>query len=297
MNSMYSRTIAALAIATVLFSLVGVFVKLIHLPSSGIALGRAVTALIALLGFLAIRRKPLFSLRKPTDLLPLCLLGVLMSGNWFFYFAAIKASTVAVAVISLFTYPLITALIEPVLLRQRFRIIDCIGAAAVIAGVMLVVPRFRITDSTALGALFGMISAISLALCNVLNKKLVVRYSSIEMMAYQFLVATILFLPAGPALMKPIPIVEVMYLALLGAALTTFSLFLFINSFKYLAASTTGIFTSLQPFITVGFAYVLLHEVPTIRTIIGGLIICSTVVLVGVQAKKQNIEYQAPNVQ
>jgi drug/metabolite transporter (DMT)-like permease len=270
----------------VLFSLVGVFVKLIHLPSAGIALGRAVVALIALLGFLMVRRKPLFELRKPADLLPLCLLGVLMSGNWFFYFAAIKASTVAVAVISLFTYPLITALIEPALLRQRCRIVDCVGAVVIVAGVMLVVPRFRITDSTALGALFGVISALSLALCNVLNKKLVVRYSSIEMMAYQFMVAAILFLPALPALMKPIPAVEVLYLVLLGAVLTTFSLFLFINSFRYLAASTAGILTSLQPFITVGFAYLLLQEIPTIRTILGGLIICSTVVLVGAQARK-----------
>jgi len=283
---MFSRTAAALAVATVLFSLVGVFVKLIHLPSAGIALGRAVVALIALLGFLMVRRKPLFELRKPADLLPLCLLGVLMSGNWFFYFAAIKASTVAVAVISLFTYPLITALIEPALLRQRCRIVDCVGAVVIVAGVMLVVPRFRITDSTALGALFGVISALSLALCNVLNKKLVVRYSSIEMMAYQFMVAAILFLPALPALMKPIPAVEVLYLVLLGAVLTTFSLFLFINSFRYLAASTAGILTSLQPFITVGFAYLLLQEIPTIRTILGGLIICSTVVLVGAQARK-----------
>jgi drug/metabolite transporter (DMT)-like permease len=291
---MFSRTTAALAVATVLFSLVGVFVKLIHLPSAGIALGRAVVALIALLGFLMVRRRPLFALRKPADLLPLCLLGVLMAGNWFFYFAAIKASTVAVAVISLFTYPLITALIEPVLLRQRYRIVDCVGAVVIVAGVMLVVPRFSITDSTALGALFGVISALSLALCNVVNKKLVVRYSSIEMMAYQFMVAAILFLPAFPALMKPMPVVEVVYLALLGAVLTTFSLFLFINSFKYLAASTAGILTSLQPFITVGFAYLLLNEIPTIRTILGGLIICSTVVLVGAQARKDGLPSALP---
>ena len=54
------------------------------------------------------------------DLLKMILGGILMGGHWITYFYSLQYSSVAIALLSLFTYPVITAFLEPILFKIKF---------------------------------------------------------------------------------------------------------------------------------------------------------------------------------
>jgi len=288
---MNTKSIISLSLSTLLYACVGPVVKTIPLDAGIIVLGRAICASLAVSCIMLTAGIHPFRDLSLRHIGLFVVMGLLMSGNWYLYFLAIKVSTVAVAVLALFTYPLITALLEPLLLKGRVQVIDIIGALFVVAGVSLIVPRFTITNTTTQGALLGVVSGMCFAIYSILNRKAVVNNSVRVMMFYQFTTAAIFFtiagIPAMPVKTDPITILKII---LLGAVLTTFAQILFVNTLKYVPASTASIFSSLQPLLTVLLAIVLIHEIPGVRTIIGGSIICTTVVLVTIlHLKKKGV--------
>ncbi len=271
-----------LSAATLLFSLVGLVAKVVSLPSATLTFGRALFAVAAVLILAILSRNNLFRLRSRADLWPLLVCGLFMSGNWFFYIAAIKVSTVSVAVIALFTYPFITSLLEPLFFREPYKPSAVFGGVCVFAGVMLIVPRFELSDTTVQGVMLGVLSALSFSFRNIFSRKMVARYTGIQVMSYQFLVALVLFAPALFLENASWSIRDVGYLALLGGVLTTFSLVLFTSALKRLSSAIASVFLLLQPVVTIILAFLLLHETPTARTVIGGAIVSATVITVSV---------------
>lgn len=274
------RHLALLNLATLLFSLIGVLVKTIPLPTGQVVFGRALSGLAVILIVLAIQGQNPLKLRRGRDLWGMLAVGLLLSGNWFFYFKSIQISSVAVAVISLFTYPLITALVEPLVFGERYRWVDVVGAVLVIVGVALVVPEFSLQNATTLGVVYGIIAAASISLCNIFSRKIVAGCPTLVMMAYQFAVAAVIFsafwFVDPPALDAP----TAGKLVLLGAGLTAAAFLLFFHSLRHFSTSTASVIVSLQPLETVLLAWLLLGDRPAASTLTGGAIITATVLMV-----------------
>lgn len=264
--------------ATWLFSFVGLFAKLIPLSPGRISLGRAVFA-FASMGLYLLWKKGLPGMGlSRQEFRPVVVLGLLMCGNWYFYFRSIQASTVAVGVLSLFTYPLLTTLLEPLFFKERYRPVDVLTGMLVVAGVFLIVPEIHWRNTMAQGVAFGLLAALSLALRNILSRGMVARRDASVLMLWQFGVAALFFLPS---LLSSEPIRldahNLLLFLAVGAGFTTLSQTLFISSLKSLSTSFASILVSLQPVYTILLAFLILHEVPTMNTVFGGALILAAV--------------------
>ena len=97
----------------------GALARYISLPVIVIIGLRAILALVLLLLYCKFRR---ISLRAEKRHLPAILTsGFLMGLHWITYFYSLKLSNVAIGMISLFTYPILTAFLEPLLLKTKLQ--------------------------------------------------------------------------------------------------------------------------------------------------------------------------------
>lgn len=275
-------TYVCIAAATIGFSLNGVFGGLLEFSSGVISWGRGVSASIGLFLFLRVKGEDLLVFHNREDIAKMVLLGLFMSGNWYLFYVAIKASSVAIAVVSLFTYPFITSILEPFFFYEQFRIIDLVGALFVLTGIWLISPGFRLNSSSTWGILWGMLSGLCFSLRNLLSRKLLKGYSSSEMSLYQFMVAGVVFSPFLLFNSTPFTVRNAGILFVFGAVITTLSFVLFTWSLRRITASLASILLSTQPVVTVALNYLIVGEVPTERTILGGAIISVSVILVSV---------------
>lgn len=266
--------LACTNLAVILFGLAGVLGKLSGLPAPLIVLGRVVIASLALM--IVVRWLHLYTRPHATrEAVVLLAQGVLLAIHWTTFFQAINVSSVAVGLLAFSSFPLFTVVFEPILLRQRPNLTQLLGALAIIPGIYLLVPVFDVTDSATVGVLWGLVSGMTFALLSVLNRWLARSYSSLVISLYQETVAAVVLLPAliwFPAvqLLGPQPLIA---LVCLGLFCTAFAHTLFIEGLKSITAQLASLVASLEPVWGVMFAFAFLHEIPTIRTLLGGTII------------------------
>ncbi|HOI56472.1 MAG TPA: DMT family transporter [Phycisphaerae bacterium] len=266
-----------LNVAVLLWGGTAVFAKLIPLPASHITCLRSVVAAVALLAFMAATR---------TRFLPaqgrhygmLLLLGLLMCLHWVTYFQALKVSTAAVAILSMQTYPVLTALVEPPVFGERIRKLDVAVAGMVFVGVAVMVPQISLSHATTQGILLGIVSGTFFMCRNLITRKYVREYSSSALMFWQVMVTAVLLAPL--VIMKPEGLSAPRTLglvALLGVAFTALPHTLHSASFRHLSGKTIGILGALLPLYGAITGYLVHGETVEPRTALGGAIILACV--------------------
>ncbi|MDW7691992.1 EamA family transporter [Flammeovirgaceae bacterium SG7u.111] len=274
-NSQFKHLIE-LNLATIFLSTSGVLGKLITLSATYTILMRCVVAVILIFLFERVRgNKPVINIKK--DWLFFVKSGVLLGLHWATYFYAIQISSVAVAVLSLFTFPIITTLLEPLFFKTKLSLFNAIGAAMVLVGIFFIIPDFDLSNKTTLGAFSGVFSALCFSVRNLLNKKYVGVYSSSTIMLYQLLVSIILLSPTLYFSDVHISISNAGYLFLLGFITTAVGQTMFVQSLKNFSAATASVITSIQPVYGILMAFLIIEERPAPQVIIGGSMILFTV--------------------
>lgn len=212
--------------------------------------------------------------------------GVLLAGHWVTYFYALQLSNVAVGMLSLFTYPVLTAFLEPILLKSRFEVVHLFMGALVMAGVYFLVPVINFGDQMTQGALFGLLSALIYSLRNLLLKSQVSTTNGSILMFYQVLVTVVLLIPVPIIYRAEAVVSQWPYLLGLAVLTTAVGHTLFLSSFRHFSITTASIISGIQPVYGIIIAFFLLGEVPSGRSIIGGLLIISTVILESLRSLK-----------
>lgn len=182
--------------AVFIFGLTALFSKLIALSALEITLLRSVFAVLALWLFIRSQSESL-KLRSRDDYLIVILLGLLLATHWVTYFHAMQVSSVAVGVIALYTFPVITVFLEPMFHGERPHLQDIISALAVLFGIYLLVPEFALEDSTTQGVLWGVFSALLFALRNIIQGRYFSAYPARHALFYQVIVTIVVLLPFG----------------------------------------------------------------------------------------------------
>jgi drug/metabolite transporter (DMT)-like permease len=273
-----------LNVAVLLFGGTSLFAKLIDLPVPYVIFGRSAIAAAALLIFAVVFRVSI----RPTsrrDFLVLAGLGVLLATHWMTYFQAIRVSTVAVGIISLHTYPVITVLVEPIVDKTRLKAADAALGAAVLIGIIILVPAFSLENALSRGVLWGIGSAFVFTFRNLVVRRYVQRYSGTTLMMYQTAVSALVLLPVvafGGGLSATAS--RWPGLLLLGTIFTALSQSLYASSLKSLSAKTVSIVATLLPLYSAILAAIVLGEIPSVRTIIGGSVVIGAVMLETVRA-------------
>lgn len=267
-----SRSLFEIHLATLLFGLAGLFGKWLIIPAEWIVCGRAAFAGIFL--YLLMRSwKESTALPEGKDRWTFVGLGLLLAFHWVAFFRGIQLSTVAIGLLTYGAFPLFTTLLEPLLLKESWRPDQLLLACLTLIGLYLVIPSFDFQDTYTQGALWGLASGASFALLAIVNRKQVQQYPSRLIALYQNSFAAICLLPFLWMKTGELGIQEWGLLLLLGIVFTGISHTLFINAMKHIRASTASIISNLEPVYGILAALILLQEIPSSRTLIGGALI------------------------
>lgn len=264
-------------VSVFLFGLSGLFGKFLALPATVIVLGRTGFAALAL-GLVLVLGRRSARLSAVKDWLGMALLGALLAFHWVSFFYSIQLATVAVGLLTFSSFPVFVTLLEPLLFRTTWRWRDGAIAALVVLGVALVIPEYRLGSATTLGAIWGLLSGLSFALLQLLNKGYRQRYSAVAIAFYQNLFAWLSLLVVTPLAGLALTTGEVGLLLVLGVLCTALAHTLFIESLAVLRTQTASVISALEPVYGIALAALLLEEVPTLRTLVGGAMVLGTTV-------------------
>lgn len=274
-----NKALLQIHIAVVFFGIAGLFGKFIAVPALVIVLGRAFFASLAIWLGLKLFNQPM-RLENKGGYLALLGLGAILAVHWWSFFYAIQVSTVAVGLVTFSTFPVFTALLEPLYFRESFSRRSMVLAFITFIGVVLVVPEYRWENNIFQGAVWGVVSGLTFSILAILNRKYVRKYSSFVIAFYQDLGASLVLIPLLFFVNFELTQESFWLLVLLGVVFTALSHGMFINGLKSVNAATASIIGSLEPVYGIVGALIMLGEIPSSRTIAGGLIIVGVSVVV-----------------
>ena len=260
--------------AVFLFGFAGLFGKWLPLSPIIIVLGRVFFASIALAIILWIFKIPL-KVTSEIKSFHFPLLGFILAVHWISFFQSIQVSTVAVGLLSFSTYPIFTTLLEPLFFKERIIKFNLFISAVCLLGVFLIIPRFALSNPTFMGVIWGTFSGLTFAVLTVLNRKLTRSHPSLMVALAQNFFATIFLLPFFFLIRPALSIPDTSLLLILGVICTAVAHTLFIDGMKFVKAQTASLVHTLEPVYGIIFALLILSEMPSVRTVMGGVIILS----------------------
>lgn len=276
-----------LAFAILVMSSSGVLGKYIELPVPMIIWMRCVLGAGAVYLFLRFRGDETF-VGRGKDFKLLLVSSIFLGLHWLTYFWSLKFSNVAIGMLSLFTYPVITAIIEPLFFKAKFLWPDMVVAALAFVGVFFLVPDFNLNNGVTLGVALGILSATLYSFRNILLKKTISNHSGNVLMFNQLVIIAIGLLPFmffySPG--EQIKGITSGWHAILLLSFYTTALghTLLVRSFRHFSVTTVSIFTCITPLLGVFQAYLFINEKPTEQVMIGGSIILFSVVIESIRS-------------
>lgn len=261
----------------VIFGTIGLVRRHIDLPSSFIALARAVIGAAFLLGVLMLRReKPdLAMIRK--NALPLLLSGVALGFNWVFLFESYRYTDIATATLCYYMAPILVILASP-LLKEKLSPRKLLCVAVALAGIVLVsgVADSGFRADSVPGILFGLAAALFYACVMLLNKKIDLP-SAYDKTIVQLTAAAVVLIPyvlltedMSAAAFTPM---SVGLLITAGIVHTGIAYALYFGSIGALPAQTAALYSYIDPVLAILASALLLNEPMTPLCSLGAVLI------------------------
>ncbi|MFI0430295.1 DMT family transporter [Mariniflexile sp. HMF6888] len=286
MKNQHSKNLIFLLIATLFGSTSGPLGKFIDIPPPVIIWCRCILGGLFLYAFCYFKKVNL-KIYSKRDFLTILISALFFGAHWITYFYALKLSNVAIGMLSLFTYPMLTALIEPFFIKVKFDPIYIVLSLMVLLGLYILAPEFSLQNSYVEAIIFGVISAFLYALRNIISKKLISRYTGTSIMFYQLVVLTIVLLPAIFFMDTSNILSQFPYIIALGLLTTAIGHTMLVSSFKHFSVSTASIISSTQPIFGIILAFIFLNEMPSLNTFLGGSLILATVIIESVRSRNK----------
>jgi drug/metabolite transporter (DMT)-like permease len=270
-------------ISILLWGLTGVLGRGIELPEGLLVLYRLIIAVVSLLIHIKIVG---YSLIVPTkDKLRMVGVGMLIMCHWLCFYGAIKYANVSITLCMLSSQGMFTALLEPVVMRSRFRWTEVLSSLLAMVGIWLV---FSFERGYTVGIILGLLASFIGAFFNIFNKSLVTRYPPIVVSFYEIgsgLIGLTLLLPMYISYFhctKLVPSTTDWALLLVLAILCTHAtLALSLTALKHLRAFTLNLSINLEPIYGIALAFLFFHENQqlTIGFYLGGALILGSMLL------------------
>lgn len=269
MKNYHRKAILYLVIASILWSIGGLFIKLVNWNPMAIAGARSGIAAIVMLLYL---KKPVMHLGK-TKLLGACTYSSLL----IFFVTANKLTTSANAILLQFTAPIWVVLFSKFFLNEKIKKSDISTIIFVMLGMIL----FFIGDlghGTIIGNFIAILSGISMA-GMVIFLKLIKNGSPVEM---TFLGNIITFIIAVPFFFQSVPSLNnILELLILGVFQLGISYILYTLAVKYVSPIEAILIPILEPLLNPFWVFLFTGEAPGTCAFIGG-----GIVLIAISARE-----------
>jgi drug/metabolite transporter (DMT)-like permease len=256
------KALLQLHLAVFLWGFTGVLGRIITLDQTWLVWYRlliTVTSLWILYFFLKKIRRMSF-----TQVVIIGCIGFLQALHWVCFYGSIKYSNVTIALTCLSTSALFASVIEPVLLRKKFELIEIFLGLFAIAGISIIY-NTHLQFST--GIIIGIISTLLTVVVSVLNKKIVDAYQPEQITLYQLtggFVGLSFLLPLYQYYFPEkhfVPAhIDWLWLTILSWVCTIFTFFLYIRSLKKISAFTMNLTLTLEPVYGIILAFVFFSE-------------------------------------
>ena len=285
MKNSHLKHLLQLNIAMMFISTSGVLGRFIQMPPPLTIWWRSLFAIVCLGVFVWYKKINIVVASK--DKFTILLSGLLMGAHWVTYFYALKVSNVAIAMLSIFTYPIITVFLEPIFFRIKLELKNVLLGLLVLLGIYFLSPTFNLESNQTQGVLFGVASALFYALRNIIMKKKIDNYHGSMLMFYQMIVIALVLSPVLFYYETSPTTNDWFGLAALALFTTTVGHTLFVVSMKHFSIGAASIMSSIQPVFGIVFGIIFLSEIPSKNTLIGGFLIILTVVLKSINNTKK----------
>jgi drug/metabolite transporter (DMT)-like permease len=256
------KSFVFLHVAVLLGGFTGIFGKLITINAAALVWFRVAISAILLYAILKGTRRFKHYGRK--EIIRLSVSGLLPCFFWAFFYASIKYSNVSIGVVCFCLTGFFTAVLNPVVNRQKLAISELLLSALTLAGVSLI---FHFDTTYRTGIILGTISSFFGSLYIMGNEKLVKRYDTRMINYYQLLGATI-----GLGLLMPVYIhyspaqhllpsgADWLYLLMLSLFCTVGLYLLVAEALKDLSAFTVNLSFNLEPVYSILLAMLIFKE-------------------------------------
>ena len=285
MKNQHLKNLLILVLAAFFIGTSGPLGKFIAMPIPLIIWWRSFIGGIAMFLFCKYNKVPFIRFPKK-ERFPFFIAGVFLGAHWITYFLALKMSNVAIGMLSLFTFPVITAFLEPLFGKEKFKPVHVLLGCMILVGIYILAPDLDFENDYVKGILFGLLSAVFYAIRNLITKQYTAKYNESMIMTYQLAIITVVALPALFLYSNNNLATQYPYVLLLALMTTALGHTLFVKSLKNFSAATASIIGSVQPIFGIIIAFLFLNEMPSINTAIGGGLILGTVIVESVLSKK-----------
>lgn len=241
------RNLFILHFTVLIWGFTGILGSLISISSLHLVWYRVLIAAATLFVYqLVIKEKLTISIKQ---ILKFMGVGVLVGLHWVMFFHAIKISTVSVALVSLSSLTLFTAILEPIFNKKKLSPSDIIVGLIIIFGIYLI---FKFEFKYWEGILMGLGAAACASVFSIFNGKMVKSTSPSIITFYEMIGAFIgLSIVLGCTGQFNDSLIlstsDLLYLLLLGSVCTALAYVLGVAVMKELSAFTVALVTNLEP--------------------------------------------------
>ncbi len=265
---MKTKAFALIIAAGVLWGTSGLFVSVISpygITSLQMTALRGVVSFLCMLVYVLMRDRKLLRVRW-TDLLLFAGIGVGIFGTANFYYASMQATSVATAVVLMYTAPVYVMLFSVLFLKEKLTPLKLVSVVCMLIGCCLVSGIVGGLQFDLIGILFGMLSGLSYATYNILTKIAMQRgISPVSATLYGFLVMGLIALCAcdvsalaGAVGVQPLTMVPLF--VLFGVVTCFLPYICYTTSMKTLPAGTAASLAIVEPLAATLFGVFLLNE-------------------------------------
>jgi drug/metabolite transporter (DMT)-like permease len=212
---------------------------------------------------------------RPEERSPLLAICALTGLHWTSLFISIRLGTVALAMVSLYTYPIFSTLIEAFVQKRKARPIDLALAALTLLGVILLTPLSGAPMEFLMPVLIGIFSALCWSGRLVMIHHSMRAYDSGSLMFWNLVTIGLVLLPVAMARSQPLDWdgVTLIKIIFLGVFVTALCHTVVLMSLRHISAT---LFSQIGPIQIVAAAiagWLFLGEAVTPRLAVGGLTI------------------------
>ncbi|MBS1729267.1 MAG: EamA family transporter [Bacteroidetes bacterium] len=201
---------------------------------------------------------------KIKDFIKIGAIGSLLALHWLCFYGSIKYANVSIALTCLATSGLFSAILEPVIMRQRIKPFELFLGLMALMGITII---YFTNLHFSMGIYIGLFSSIFTVIVSVLNKRIVSNYKPETFTLCQltggFLGMTV-FLPIYHYLFPTEHIFPVkldwLWLLILSWGCTILTFLLYVSALKKVSAFTMNLSLTLEPVYGILLAFIIFHE-------------------------------------
>lgn len=280
-NPAVSKNLIILHVTVFIWGFTGILGALITIDAVSLVWYRVLIAFISLYGYLLYKK---VSIRVSRDaFFKLFFTGAIVAAHWILFFKSIKLSTVSVTLVTLSSLTLFTAILEPLLKRQKISSVEIFTGLLIISGIYMI---FKFESRYSAGIICGLLSALCASIFSIINSKQIQNrpapiISFYELIGAWFWVSIYLLISEGLKAPVGLSLSDLFFLFILGTICTSLAYVAGVAVMKELSAFRVALITNLEPVYGIILAFIFFgkKEQMTPGFYAGAIIVLGTIFL------------------